>query len=111
MKIGTQLGYLSPLGPFAGHVFHLQSRSQTFRSHLQVDLTDGKYVSARKHRKGHPESGEKARSIKGVWPKAEIRPNSATETSETVRTHPQREYPAKNHLILISRETVPVRAF
>lgn len=52
--------------------------------------SDGKYVSARRHRKGHPESGEKARSIKGVWPKAEIRPNPATKTSETVRTHPQR---------------------
>lgn len=77
--------FLNSLGPSSAHVFPLPSRSPIFRPHLPVDLASGKYVSARRYRKGHPESGQKARPIKGSRPKAEICPHSAAQTSETVR--------------------------
>jgi len=66
---------------------------------LQADLAGGKYVSTRRHRKGHPKSGEKARPIKGIRSKAEIRPHSTTKTSETVRMRPKHENTVQNHLM------------
>ena len=74
-------------------------RSPILRPHLQVDLAGGKHGSTQKHRKGHPKSGKKARPIKGIRPKAEIRPHPTTETNETVRMRQKHENTVQNHLI------------
>lgn len=94
-----------PLTCFVLRVDH-QSSAHSGIS-LQVDLAGSKYVSARRHGEGHPKSGEKARSIKQVRPKAEIRPHSATETSKTVGVHSKSENSTLSDVI--SRETAPVR--
>ena len=78
------------------------------RSSVQVDLADGRYVSARRHRKGHPKSGEKVRQTEGIRSKTKIRPYSTAETSETVRTRSEHENVAQPSDV-ISRETAPVR--
>ena len=86
-------------------------RQSSAHCYFQTDLVGSKDVPTRRHRKSHPEPGEKTGPIKGIRSKAKIRPYSAAEANQTVRTHPKHEYIyTSKSSDVISRETAPVRA-